>query len=244
MRARANTRVTALLLVAAAALCASAPLHAATGGGGLGGDSSTGRVQPGDVTVSASGGGITLATRASGFLRHPQIFSGKAGGSAAGERIEIERRGRQTDWRWQPTAHSTAHRGGSFTVVWPANHIGRFAVRAVIFSSRTSHAASSSPSVAITVYRTAIATLYGPGFWGSRTACGKVLRRGTLGVANRTLPCGSRVSLYYAGRTIVVPVIDRGPYANHADWDLTMATGRALGLTSTARIGAVPVPRG
>ena len=38
---------------------------------------------------------------------------------------------------------------------------------------------------------------------------------------------------------MVVPVIDRGPYANHADWDLTEATGRALGIDGTATIGAV-----
>jgi hypothetical protein len=37
-------------------------------------------------------------------------------------------------------------------------------------------------------------------------------------------------------------VIDRGPYANGADFDLTMATGQALGLGGTARIGAVSLP--
>jgi rare lipoprotein A (peptidoglycan hydrolase) len=40
-----------------------------------------------------------------------------------------------------------------------------------------------------------------------------------------------------------VPVIDRGPYANGADWDLTEATGRALGISGTAEIGAVSLPR-
>ena len=42
---------------------------------------------------------------------------------------------------------------------------------------------------------------------------------------------------------MIVPVIDRGPYANHADWDLTEATGRAMGINGTARIGAVSLPR-
>jgi rare lipoprotein A (peptidoglycan hydrolase) len=31
-------------------------------------------------------------------------------------------------------------------------------------------------------------------------------------------------------------VIDRGPYANHAAWDLTTGAARALGLLDTARI--------
>jgi rare lipoprotein A (peptidoglycan hydrolase) len=61
-------------------------------------------------------------------------------------------------------------------------------------------------------------------------------------VANRKLPCGTPVTLYYHGRTIVVPVIDRGPYANHANWDLTMATGAALGIQETETIGALAQP--
>ena len=90
--------------------------------------------------------------------------------------------------------------------------------------------------------RPAVATLYGPGFYGRRTACGRILRKVTVGVANRTLPCGTRVALYYKGQMLVVPVIDRGPYANGANWDLTMVTGEALSLRTTATIGAVPLP--
>ena len=88
-----------------------------------------------------------------------------------------------------------------------------------------------------------LATLYGPGFFGRRTACGQRLTRSAIGLANRTLPCGSLVAIYYQGRTLNVPVIDRGPYANGADWDLTMATGKALGITGTMHIGAVSLPK-
>ena len=42
---------------------------------------------------------------------------------------------------------------------------------------------------------------------------------------------------------MVVPVIDRGPYSNGADWDLTTAAGRALGVNTTVTIGAVSLPR-
>jgi rare lipoprotein A (peptidoglycan hydrolase) len=41
---------------------------------------------------------------------------------------------------------------------------------------------------------------------------------------------------------IVVPVIDRGPYANHADWDLTEATAAKLGTPGIADVGAVSLP--
>ena len=69
-----------------------------------------------------------------------------------------------------------------------------------------------------------------------------MLTPSTVGVANRTLRCGMPVAIYYHGQTLVVPVIDRGPYANGADWDLTEATGRALGIEGTALIGAVSLP--
>ena len=62
-------------------------------------------------------------------------------------------------------------------------------------------------------------------------------------MANRTLPCGTQVALYYHGRTLVVAVIDRGPYANGADWDLTAATAHKLGVTGTTTIGAVSLPK-
>ena len=50
------------------------------------------------------------------------------------------------------------------------------------------------------------------------------------------------MAIYFQGRTLVVPVIDRGPYANGADWDLTVATGKALGISGTAQIDAVSLP--
>ena len=66
---------------------------------------------------------------------------------------------------------------------------------------------------------------------GSRTACGKTLRASTIGVAHRTLPCGTLVSFKNPvnGRSITVPVVDRGPYVYGRQWDLTYATCAAIG---------------
>lgn len=94
------------------------------------------------------------------------------------------------------------------------------------------HAASTAR------YKPARATWYGPGFFGSRTACGAVLTHRTLGVAHKRLPCGTKVALKYRGRTVVVPVIDRGPYSHGVDYDLTQATARKLGMAQTSRVGA------
>jgi hypothetical protein len=201
-------------------------------------------VQPGDSTVTASGGGVTLASPVSGVLANRIQFTGTVAPSAAGATIEIERLGAQTGWTWAPTASGTAGPDGSFAVAWRANHIGRFAIRAVVQSPSPAVAgiAAASPSLTVIVYRPSIATQYGPGFYGNETACGEVLRPRTLGLANRTLPCGTRVAIYFHGATMVVSVIDRGPYANHADWDLTVATAHALGIAGTATIGAVSLP--
>jgi hypothetical protein len=80
------------------------------------------------------------------------------------------------------------------------------------------------------------ATWYGPGFYGNETACGRVLRTGTVGVAHRTLPCGTKVTFFYHGRYLVVPVIDRGPFAKGYDWDLTGAAAQKLGFTTSDRV--------
>src|SRR5947208_3392390 len=51
------------------------------------------------------------------------------------------------------------------------------------------------------------ATWYGPGFYGRRTACGRTLTRTTLGVANKSLPCGTKVTFAYHGHFAIAPVI-------------------------------------
>ena len=61
-----------------------------------------------------------------------------------------------------------------------------------------------------------IVTWYGPGFYGNRTACGVPYTRTIVGVAHRTLPCGTLVRFKWHGITAVAPVIDRGPYASAA----------------------------
>ncbi len=83
------------------------------------------------------------------------------------------------------------------------------------------------------------ATWYGPGLYGNRTACGKRLGRGTLGVAHKSLPCGTPVIFYRGGRFITVPVIDRGPFRRGVAWDLTAAAARRLGMVSTTRLRSV-----
>jgi rare lipoprotein A (peptidoglycan hydrolase) len=123
-------------------------------------------------------------------------------------------------------------------------------VLAVGASASTGGAAGPAPGTTSTpstpkIPKTAIATWFGPGFYGQQTACGQTLTPAVVGVANRKLPCGTLVKVTFHGQRLTVPVVDRGPYANGADWDLTAAAAQALGIEetvhiSTAVVGAVP----
>ncbi|MDQ6820881.1 MAG: RlpA-like double-psi beta-barrel domain-containing protein [Actinomycetota bacterium] len=75
-------------------------------------------------------------------------------------------------------------------------------------------------------WNTSIASVFTD--YGQGVACGGILRVPELGVANKTLPCGTEVLFRYGGRAIRVPVIDRGPYIAGREWDLTGATAAAL----------------
>lgn len=66
---------------------------------------------------------------------------------------------------------------------------------------------------------------YGPGFYGRNGACGMYgadgLQANDVGVAHRTLPCGTRVTFKYLGYTVTTRVSDRGPYVSGRIWDMT-----------------------
>lgn len=80
--------------------------------------------------------------------------------------------------------------------------------------------------------RVALASWYGSpadGTLGNRTACGQLYTTEILGLAHRTLPCGTLVWLSHRDRSVVVAVIDRGPYVDGREFDLSAATRAALG---------------
>lgn len=84
--------------------------------------------------------------------------------------------------------------------------------------------------LAFSPMRSAGASWYGPGLWGRKTACGETLRPDTLGVAHKSLPCGTTVKFVYHGHVLITQVIDRGPYVKGRSWDLTQAASEALEL--------------
>jgi hypothetical protein len=120
------------------------------------------------------------------------------------------------------------HGNGAYKVRWRVPSSGVYSARARVDGSSV-----RSRRMRVNAYRPAAASYYGPGLYGGGLACGGSLTPSKLGVANKTLPCGAKVTLRYHGRTVTVPVIDRGPYAGNREYDLTAATKAKLGFPST-----------
>jgi rare lipoprotein A len=91
-----------------------------------------------------------------------------------------------------------------------------------------------------------LASWYGPGFHGRRTASGDRFDQNDLTAAHRKLPLGSevRVTNLENGRSIVVEINDRGPYVAGRVIDLSKAAARRLGMVddgvARVRIEATP----
>ncbi|HEY3830434.1 MAG TPA: septal ring lytic transglycosylase RlpA family protein [Solirubrobacteraceae bacterium] len=104
-------------------------------------------------------------------------------------------------------------------------------------SSATGTTGGAAPEETSTTPKRALATWFGPGFYGNKTACGQTMSPALVGVASRTLACGTLVQIGYRGHHLTVPVVDRGPYGHiGAMWDLTAGTARALNIKETVRI--------
>jgi hypothetical protein len=128
-----------------------------------------------------------------------------------------------------------AGRGGHFRVAWKAPRTGVFQVEARARSNRRA-TGSRDKAGRVTVYRPAAASWYGPGLYGNALACGGTLSASTMGVANRSLPCGTKVHLRYGHRSVTVPVIDRGPFSGSREYDLTSATKQKLGFPDVGTV--------
>jgi rare lipoprotein A len=223
---------------AACILCALAPTaaHAISDGGLTFGQSTA--PQP------ATGAAGTLEVRTAVYLGKPLQIEGTMAHGQSDRGVLVERQ--EKDGSWSTIAQTTTTSGGAFEVTWRTDHIGRFPLRAVPSQTAGATAAAAVPATGttpVTVYRPRTATWYGPGFYGKKTACGQTLKKGMIGVAHRTLPCGTQIALYYKGRTITAPVIDRGPFRDNTTWDLTEATAKAIGFNGAETVGALRLPK-
>jgi rare lipoprotein A len=137
---------------------------------------------------------------------------------------------------WRTVDRAKTGRGGKFRAAWRASRAGRFRLRARFAGDHRNGAVSRTLRGRVNVYRPSAASWYGPGFYGGRTGCGGTLTASVRGVAHRSLPCGTRVTFRYRGRSVRARVIDRGPYSGGREWDLTPATKAAIGFPSTGTV--------
>ena len=210
-------------------------------------DGATSANPGGGATYSEAPGGdgaISLEVARGAWLGRATRVSGRSA-ELAGETIAIQRR-RSRAGEWSHVASVRVGDGGRYAATWKPRSAGRHHIRAVAASASSAADGGgrrASTVERLTVYRRVTATWYGPGFYGNRTACGQRLTRRTQGVAHKTLPCGAEVAIRVRGRSAVVPVIDRGPYAHGVAFDLTRATARRLGVSHTRRVGAAVLTR-
>jgi hypothetical protein len=140
-----------------------------------------------------------------------------------GHLVELQHR---QEGRWRTVVRSFTGGRGRFRLAYTPSRLGEQAVR-LVFPGDHAERPSTRRLGMLSAFRLAGASWYGG---GGGLACGGSLTGSTLGVANKTLPCGTLVTLRYGSRSITVPVIDRGPYVAGREFDLTEATKRALGF--------------
>ena len=133
---------------------------------------------------------------------------------------------------WNTVAIARTRARGRFRLRFTPRQIGSEHVR-VRFAGEQYLLGARRELGRLNVYRSVEVSWYGG---GGALACGGSLTSGTVGVASRTLPCGTLVTLRFDGRSVRVPVVDRGPFVQGREFDLTEATKRALGFGDTGAL--------
>jgi rare lipoprotein A len=204
----------AMALAAMPAIAATTPTHA---------------VAPASVQSP-----VAQAARAKVSIRHRRLnvvagrhtsVSGRLVGRGSGHVVLLQRTA--AHGRWVTMDRDATNHAGRFRLSSRVSQTGTTMLRVRVRHDRVLR--SSVRSVGhLNVFRAVNASWYGPGFFGGPLACGGSLGFTTMGVANKTLPCGTKVTLRYHGRAVHVRVIDRGPYVAGREYDLTQATKTAL----------------
>jgi rare lipoprotein A len=179
-------------------------------------------------TPSTGATGVTSAAPLAGrvlsrdiLVGHRVTVSGAVAPALGSQTVVLEQLRRRGGWRI--VARSVSSVSGPFSVAFRPRQIGVYTMRLQVASATSVY---DTPATRVNVFHEVLASWYAP---GGITACGEVLTASTLGVANKTLPCGTIVTLIYRHRIVRVPVIDRGPFVAGRDYDLTLATKEKLG---------------
>jgi rare lipoprotein A len=145
----------------------------------------------------------------------------------AGRTVALQGHSR-AGWRTLAHAHTGGHGGFAVRYTPQATALGRHL--RVVFTGDLTNARAVNAAGALSVYQPSVASWYDD---GGNTACGF---HAGLGVANRSLPCGTKVRFRHAGHTVTATVDDRGPYVGGRDFDLNQNTAAALGFDGVGTV--------
>jgi rare lipoprotein A len=83
-----------------------------------------------------------------------------------------------------------------------------------------------------------IASWYGPGFHGKKTANGEIFNMYEMTAAHKTLPIPSyaEITNLRNNKTVVVRINDRGPYVGNRLLDLSYAAAKTIGIRGTGKV--------
>jgi rare lipoprotein A len=147
----------------------------------------------------------------------------------AGRRVALQL---QSRGRWTTVARTATGARGRYRLTYTPRSTGSVQLR-VRFGGDAVNAATTRSAGDLNSYRSVGASWYDVG--GGSVACAG-LGGVTMGVANKTLPCGTHLTLRYGGRSVGVTVIDRGPYVAGREFDLTAPVKQALGFGDTGQV--------
>lgn len=137
--------------------------------------------------------------------------------------------------KWRVVSTGNIRTGERFTLGWRGGSAGRYMTK---ISVRKFGKTDVDRTGRAYIFRRSFASYYGPGLYGGALACGGRLSPSTVGVAHKTLPCGTRVTFKVGSRLVTTRVIDRGPFIAGRDWDLTTGLKHKLGFGSTGAVYA------
>lgn len=135
--------------------------------------------------------------------------------------------------RWVRVASDATDAAGRFTLALTPNRTGSSAVR-VRFAGDPAAGAAKRTVGRLNVYRSSLASRYDQ--YGGALACGGTLSPSSMVVAHKSLPCGTKVTIRYRGRTVQATVRDRGPYVGGREFDLSGGVARKLGFDGVGSI--------
>ena len=179
---------------------------------------------PQQVTVAAR---LQLQTDSVDVLAgHSSAVRGKLLPAVSGRKVRLE--GRQSDGSWRLLSTDRTGSRGGFGLNYTGGDASKLRVH---FTGDRQNTRAAQPAGELNVFEPTVASWYYDDT--GATACGF---QAHYGVANRTLPCGTKVTFRNGSHEVTATVDDRGPFVSGRTWDLGINTRNALGFVGVGSV--------